>query len=61
MKIVIDIDEEVYNFIKDKGHIPYGVNLADTIINGDTTHIKNLYNTIDEMQKVIDEFNGEVD
>ncbi len=34
MKIVIDIDEEVYNFIKNRGHIPYGVNIANEIANG---------------------------
>lgn len=34
MKIVIDIDSEVYNFIKSRGHIPYSVNIANEIANG---------------------------
>ena len=34
MKIVIDIDDEVYNFIKNKGHVPYGINIANEIANG---------------------------
>ena len=34
MKLVIDIDDEVYNFIKNRGHIPYGVNIANEIANG---------------------------
>lgn len=34
MQIVIDIDSEVYNFIKNKGHIPYEINIANEIANG---------------------------
>lgn len=34
MKIVIDIDSEIYNFINTRGHIPYAVNIANEIANG---------------------------
>ena len=34
MKIVIDIDSEVYNFIRNRGHVPYGVSIANEIANG---------------------------
>lgn len=36
MKIVIDIDKEIYDFIKNRGHIPYEKNgiVANAIING---------------------------
>ena len=34
MQIVIDIDDEVYNFIKNRGHIPHYLNIAPEIENG---------------------------
>lgn len=34
MKIVIDIDSKIYDFIKSRGHLPYGVNIAGNIIDG---------------------------
>ena len=34
MQIVIDIPDEVYNFTKNRGHLPYGVNIAGRIIDG---------------------------
>jgi len=34
MKIVIDIPDEVYNFTIQRGHLPYGVNIAGSIIDG---------------------------
>ena len=34
MQIVIDIDREVYNFIKNRGHLPYAVDIANEIANG---------------------------
>lgn len=35
--------------------------LVITTVEKDRELIKNLFNTVDEMQKVIDSFNGEVD
>ena len=35
MKIVIDIPDEVYNFTIQRGHLPYGVNIAGSIIDGE--------------------------
>lgn len=35
MKIVIEIPDEVYNFTIKRGHLPYGVNIAGNIIDGE--------------------------
>lgn len=37
------------------------LSLVITTVEKDRELIKNLFNTVDEMQRVIDEFNGEVD
>lgn len=34
MEIVIEIPDEVYNFTIQRGHLPYGVNIAGSIIDG---------------------------
>lgn len=34
MTVIIDIPDEVYNFIIQKGHLPYGINIAGSIIVG---------------------------
>ena len=34
MKLIIDIPDEVYNFTTQRGHLPYGVNIAGSIIDG---------------------------
>lgn len=35
MKLVIEIPDEVYNFTMQRGHLPYGVNIAGSIIDGE--------------------------
>lgn len=35
MKLIIDIPKEVYKFIKDRGHLPYSVSLANAIKDGE--------------------------
>jgi hypothetical protein len=35
MKLIIEIPDEVYNFTVQRGHLPYGVNIADCIIDGE--------------------------
>ena len=35
MKLIIDIPDEVYNFTVKRGHLPYGVNLAGCILDGE--------------------------
>ena len=35
MKLIIDISDEVYNFTMQRGHLPYGVNIAGCIIDGE--------------------------
>lgn len=35
MKLIIEIPDEVYNFTIQRGHLPYGVNIADSIIDGE--------------------------
>lgn len=35
MKLIIDIPDEVYNFTIQRGHLPYGVNIAGNIIDGE--------------------------
>lgn len=34
MKLIIEIPDEVYNFTVQRGHLPYGVNIAGSIIDG---------------------------
>ena len=34
MKLLIEIPDEVYNFTIQRGHLPYGVNIAGSIIDG---------------------------
>ncbi len=34
MKLIIEIPDEVYNFTTQRGHLPYGVNIAGSIIDG---------------------------
>lgn len=34
MKLVIELPDEVYNFTIQRGHLPYGVNIAGSIIDG---------------------------
>jgi len=35
MKLIIEIPDEVYNFTIQRGHFPYGVNIAGSIIDGE--------------------------
>ena len=35
MKLIIEIPDEVYNFTVQRGHLPYGVNIAGSIIDGE--------------------------
>ena len=35
MRVVINIPDEIYEFIKDRGHLPYAVSLADIIADGE--------------------------
>ena len=35
MKLIIDIPDEIYEFIKDRGHLPYAVSLANAIEDGE--------------------------
>lgn len=37
MKLIIEIPDEVYNFTIQRGHLPYGVNIAGSIIDGEVT------------------------
>lgn len=56
MKIVINIPDEVYNFTIQRGHLPYGVNIAGCIIDsvplpkghGDLIDCDVAYNEFDE-------------
>lgn len=56
MKIVINIPDEVYNFTIQRGHLPYGVNIAGCIIDsvplpkghGDLIDRDVAYNEFDE-------------
>lgn len=34
MKLIIEIPDEVYKFTIQRGHLPYGVNIAGSIIDG---------------------------
>lgn len=34
MKLIIDIPDKVYNFTMQRGHFPYDVNIAGSIIDG---------------------------
>ena len=54
MKIVIDIDSEVYNFIKSRGHIPYAVNIANEIANG--TPLPKVHGDLIDRDVAYDEF-----
>jgi hypothetical protein len=40
MKLIIDIPDEVYNFTMKRGHLPYGVNLAGCILDGEVLEDK---------------------
>ncbi len=35
MRLIIEIPDEVYNFTIQRGHLPYGVNIAGSIIDGE--------------------------
>lgn len=35
MKLIVEIPDEVYYFTIQRGHLPYGVNIADSIIDGE--------------------------
>lgn len=35
MKLIIEIPDEVYNFIIQRGHLPYEINIAGSIIGGE--------------------------
>lgn len=35
MKLIIEIPDEVYNFTIQRGHLPYEVNIAGSIIDGE--------------------------
>ena len=35
MKLIIEIPDEVYIFTIQRGHLPYGVNIAGSIIDGE--------------------------
>lgn len=35
MKLIVEIPDEVYNFTVQRGHLPYGVNIAGSIIDGE--------------------------
>lgn len=35
MKLIIEIPDDVYNFTIQRGHLPYGVNIAGNIIDGE--------------------------
>lgn len=41
MKLIIEIPDTVYNFIMQRGHIPYGINIADSIIDGEVVPEEN--------------------
>lgn len=41
MKLIVEIPDEVYNFIKQRGHLPYGVNLAGRILDGEVVSEEN--------------------
>lgn len=35
MKLIIEIPDEVYDFTIQRGHLPYGVNITGSIIDGE--------------------------
>ena len=35
MKLIIELPDDIYNFTIQRGHLPYGVNIAGSIIDGE--------------------------
>lgn len=53
MRLIIEIPDEVYNFTIQRGHLPYGVNIAGNIIDGKVVP-KEYGELIDEHGDLID-------
>lgn len=58
MKLIIEIPDEVYNFTIQRGHLPYGVNIAGSIIDGEVVaeNIIRYLKQYSEIKQKVDEF-----